>query len=72
MIGVIEKALKDIPTVECERIVPPIANHVPHLQITWDEKRVEADSRENHPRTGPRHTRRSTSVASRIRARRVS
>ncbi len=40
-IGVIEKALKDIPTVEFERIVPPVANHVPHLQITWDEKRVK-------------------------------
>jgi L-seryl-tRNA(Ser) seleniumtransferase len=39
-IGVIEKAVKDIPTIECERIVPAIANHVPHLQIAWDEKRV--------------------------------
>src|SRR5262249_32627128 len=29
-LGVIEKALKDIPTLQCERIVPPIANHVPH------------------------------------------
>jgi D-glucosaminate-6-phosphate ammonia-lyase len=40
-IGVIEKAVKAVPTVECERIVPPIANHVPHLQLTWDEKRVK-------------------------------
>src|SRR5262249_22027708 len=39
-LGVIEKALKGIPTLRCERIVPPIANHVPHLQITWDERRV--------------------------------
>jgi L-seryl-tRNA(Ser) seleniumtransferase len=39
-IGVIEASLRDIPTVETERIVPPIANHVPHLQITWDESRV--------------------------------
>lgn len=39
-IGVIEAALKDIPTLQTERIVPPIANHVPHLQITWDESRV--------------------------------
>src|SRR6202011_1562572 len=30
-IGVIEQAVKDIPTLESERIVPPIANHVPHL-----------------------------------------
>src|SRR5262245_58347626 len=33
-IGVIESALKDVPTLRCERVVPPIANHVPHLQIT--------------------------------------
>ena len=40
-IAVIEKALADIPTIQCERIMPPIANHVPHLQITWDENRVK-------------------------------
>jgi L-seryl-tRNA(Ser) seleniumtransferase len=40
-IAVIEKAVKDIPTVETERIVPAIANHVPHVQIAWDEKRVK-------------------------------
>jgi D-glucosaminate-6-phosphate ammonia-lyase len=39
-IGVIEAAVRDIPSVRCERIVPPIANHVPHLILTWDEKRV--------------------------------
>jgi L-seryl-tRNA(Ser) seleniumtransferase len=40
-IAVIETAVKSIPTVECERVVPAIANHVPHLQIVWDEKRVK-------------------------------
>ena len=40
-IGVIEAAVKNVPTVEFERITPAIANHVPHLQITWDEKRVK-------------------------------
>lgn len=40
-ISLIEKAVKGIPTVECEIIVPPIANHVPHLQIAWDEKRLK-------------------------------
>jgi L-seryl-tRNA(Ser) seleniumtransferase len=40
-IGVVEKAVRGVPTVECERVVPPVANHVPHLQITWDEKRVK-------------------------------
>ena len=39
-IGVIEAAVKDIPSVQCERILPPIANHVPHLVLIWDEKRV--------------------------------
>ncbi len=40
-IGVIEKALQNIPSVQFERIVPPIANHVPHLLLVWDEKRVK-------------------------------
>jgi L-seryl-tRNA(Ser) seleniumtransferase len=40
-IGVIEQAVKEVPTVECERIVPDIANHVPHVQVSWDEKRVK-------------------------------
>jgi L-seryl-tRNA(Ser) seleniumtransferase len=39
-IAVIEQALTAIPTLRCERLVPPIANHVPHLLLTWDEKRV--------------------------------
>jgi D-glucosaminate-6-phosphate ammonia-lyase len=39
-IGVIEAAVNGIASVQCERIVPPIANHVPHLILTWDEKRV--------------------------------
>jgi D-glucosaminate-6-phosphate ammonia-lyase len=39
-IAVIEKAVKGIPTVECERITPAIANHMPHLQVTWNEKKV--------------------------------
>lgn len=40
-IGVIERAVKAVPTVECERIVPTVANHVPHLEVAWDEKRVK-------------------------------
>lgn len=39
-LGVIEDAVKDVPSVTCERIVPPIANHVPHLILDWDPKRV--------------------------------
>jgi L-seryl-tRNA(Ser) seleniumtransferase len=40
-LAVIEQALRDVPTLQCERVVPPIANHVPHLILTWDEKRVK-------------------------------
>ena len=39
-LGVIEDALKDVPTLHSERIVAPIANRVPHTIITWDEQRV--------------------------------
>jgi D-glucosaminate-6-phosphate ammonia-lyase len=38
--GIIEAALRDVPTLQTERIVPGIANHVPHLQLSWDEKRL--------------------------------
>jgi L-seryl-tRNA(Ser) seleniumtransferase len=37
---VVEQAVKDIPSLQCERIVPPIANAVPHVLLTWDEKRL--------------------------------
>jgi L-seryl-tRNA(Ser) seleniumtransferase len=40
-LGVLEEALKDIPGLHSERMVPPIANHVPHLLLTWDAKRVK-------------------------------
>jgi D-glucosaminate-6-phosphate ammonia-lyase len=39
-LAVIEEALRDVPTLRCERVVPPIANHVPHLLLTWDEGRA--------------------------------
>lgn len=40
-IGVIEQSVRDIPTVQVERIVPAIANHVPHLIVAWDEERLK-------------------------------
>jgi seryl-tRNA(Sec) selenium transferase len=40
-IGVIEEALKEVPTLQSERIVPAIANHVPHLLLSWHEKRLK-------------------------------
>lgn len=39
-IATIERAVQEIPTVQTRRIVPPIANRVPHLLISWDEQRV--------------------------------
>jgi L-seryl-tRNA(Ser) seleniumtransferase len=39
-LGVVEDAVKNLPTVRCDRVVPAVANHVPHLQVTWDEKRL--------------------------------
>jgi D-glucosaminate-6-phosphate ammonia-lyase len=39
-IGVIETAVAGIATVRCERIVPVIANEVPHLIVEWDESRI--------------------------------
>lgn len=40
-LDIIEAAVKDIATVQTERITPAIANHVPHLQIDWDPKRIK-------------------------------
>ena len=40
-LGSTEDALKGIPTVKTERIVPPIANRVPHLLVFWDESRIK-------------------------------
>ena len=40
-IAVIETAVKGIPSVECEHITPEIANHMPHLQIAWNETKVK-------------------------------
>jgi uncharacterized pyridoxal phosphate-dependent enzyme len=45
-IGVIEQAVKDVPTIQFERIVPPIANHVPHLILSWDEQKVKLTPQE--------------------------
>lgn len=39
-LGVIEAALKGIPTLRAERVVPPIANHFPHVLLSWDEGKL--------------------------------
>jgi L-seryl-tRNA(Ser) seleniumtransferase len=38
--------LKDIPTIKSEILIPPIANHVPHLLIRYDQQRVKVSPRE--------------------------
>jgi L-seryl-tRNA(Ser) seleniumtransferase len=38
--------LKDIPTIKSEILIPPIANHVPHLVIRYDQQRVKVSPRE--------------------------
>lgn len=40
-IAVIEKAVAGVALVECARVTPEIANHYPHLQIAWDEKKLK-------------------------------
>ena len=45
-ISVIEKAVNSISTVVCERIIPPISNHQPHLIISWDEKLMKLSKEE--------------------------
>jgi L-seryl-tRNA(Ser) seleniumtransferase len=37
--GQISQALKDLADVRCEVFVPEIANAVPHVRVTWDEKK---------------------------------
>ncbi len=40
-IETIENAVTRIQSVKTKRVVPPIANHVPHVVILWDEQRVK-------------------------------
>ncbi len=37
----IANRLKDVPTVQTQIFVPPVANHVPHLLITYDQSRIK-------------------------------
>ncbi|MDP6467024.1 MAG: hypothetical protein QF918_04770, partial [Pirellulaceae bacterium] len=39
-IDVIAQSVADLPSVTTRRVVPPIANHVPHLLVFWDESRL--------------------------------
>lgn len=42
----IASELKGIPTLESRTVVPPVANHVPHLLITYDQQRVAVAPRD--------------------------
>ena len=38
--------LKKIPTLETRVFIPPVANHVPHLLVTYDASRIKTTGRE--------------------------
>ena len=38
--------VKSIPTVKTQVFIPPVANHVPHLLITYDPDRIKTTGRE--------------------------
>src|SRR5258708_29734492 len=42
----IAEQVKKVPTVETAVFIPPVANHVPHLLVTYDPARVRATGRE--------------------------
>ncbi len=42
----IAEQLKRIPTVETKVFIPPVANHVPHLLVTYDASRIKTAGRE--------------------------
>ena len=42
----IAEQVKSLPTVETRISVPPVANHVPHLLITYDPNRIKMTGKE--------------------------
>ena len=42
----IAERVKSVPTVETRIAVPPVANHVPHLLITYDPNRIKLTGKE--------------------------
>jgi len=39
-------SIASTPSVKAEQYVPEIANHVPHLKLTWDSSKVKLTYRE--------------------------
>jgi uncharacterized pyridoxal phosphate-dependent enzyme len=44
--GRIMALLKDIPTLSSEVVIPPVANHVPHLLLRYDPQKVKIAARD--------------------------
>ncbi len=42
----IAQQLQNVPTVQTKIFIPPVANHVPHLLITYDSDRIKITGRE--------------------------
>ena len=40
-VDTLTRQLDSVPTLTCRRVVPPIANHFPHLLIVWDEYKLD-------------------------------
>jgi uncharacterized pyridoxal phosphate-dependent enzyme len=45
-VSLIGDTVKSIPSVKAEQYVPPIANHVPHLRLTWDPSKIKLSYKE--------------------------
>ncbi len=45
-IATISDALRDLPTIQSETTIPPIANHVPHLLLSWDQSQIKMKPQE--------------------------
>jgi uncharacterized pyridoxal phosphate-dependent enzyme len=45
-VSLIGDTVKSIPSVKAEQYVPPIANHVPHLRLTWDPSTIKLSYKE--------------------------
>lgn len=42
----IASSVRSVRSVETEKYVPPVSNHVPHLRITWDQNQVKLSPEE--------------------------
>lgn len=42
----ITDSVRDMPTIKTSVVVPEISNHVPHLQIEWDQSAIKMSPRE--------------------------